>query len=152
MLDAIKSFFEENFLIANEQVDKEHALKLATAAILIEMMQQDHEVSEREKQIVKNALSEKFALNDEETSELFVLAKQELKDATDYHQFTSLITQNYTQPQKIKIIEYLWDVAYADGQLHKYEEHMVRRIADLIHVSHKDFLQAKHRSEERNGI
>ncbi len=144
MLSTIKKFFEQN--ISTDQVDDiEHKLKLATAALLIEMMQQDHHVHADEKQQVKAALMEKFSLTEEEAGSLFNLAEAEASDATDFYQFTSLINQHYTKQQKIKVIEYLWSIAYADQHLDTYEEHMVRRIADLIYVSHKDFLQAKHK-------
>ena len=149
MLRSIKSFFENNFIIPEDAADNEHALRLAAAALLIEMMQQDHEVSDEEKLAVKKALAEKFDLSESETAELYKLANQELADATDYHQFTSLIAQNYNQQKKIRLIEYLWDVAYADKHMDRYEEHMVRRIVDLIHVSHRDFIRAKHRAEAK---
>ncbi|MDH5483716.1 MAG: TerB family tellurite resistance protein [Gammaproteobacteria bacterium] len=145
MLNKIKNFFEANFSISEQPDNQAHQLKLATAALLIEMMMQDDDVHEAEQRAVKNSLGEKFNLTGAETEALYELARQESKNATDYHQFTSLIAKHFSQPQKIKIIEYLWQVAYADKVLDRYEEHMVRRIADLIHVSHKDFIQAKHR-------
>ena len=146
MLRAIQKFFEQN-ISADQADDIEHKLKLATAALLIEMMQQDHHVHAEEKQQIKTVLMKKFALTEDEADSLFNLAEAEASDATDYHQFTSLINQHYTQQQKIKVIEYLWSIAYADQHLDAYEEHMVRRIADLIYVSHKDFMQTKHRAQ-----
>ena len=151
MLNKIKTFFENNFVMGDQSVDQEHQLKLATAALLIEMMMQDNEAHEVEQKIIKKSLSEKFELTDDETHQLYELAHQEVKLATDYHQFTTLIAKNFTQAQKIQVIEYLWQVAYADNRLDKYEEHMVRRIADLIHVSHIDFMQAKHRVISQSG-
>jgi uncharacterized tellurite resistance protein B-like protein len=151
MLDSIRKFFNENVCASSEeQSATEHRLRLATAALLIEMMLQDDAEAEQEKQAVMTALREKFKLTLSETDELYELACKERKQATDYHQFTSLIAAHFSQSQKIRIIEYLWSVAYADGVLDKYEEHMVRRIADLIHVSHKDFLQAKHKFETKS--
>lgn len=150
MINAIKRFFEQNFSASASEEEIAHQLRLATAALFIEMMQQDHEVDTVEKQAVKNVLKKKFALDDVETEKLYSLAKQESRNATDYHQFTSLIASHFSQEQKILVIEYLWEIAYADGILHMYEEHMVRRIADLIHVSHKDYIQAKHRAELRS--
>ncbi len=144
MLNTIKNFFEQN--IASDEVDDiEHQLKLATAALFIEMMQQDHEVHEDERQAVKVSLKEKFNLSEDETEELFNLAQQEASTATDYHQFTRLIAKEYTQDQKIKVIEFLWTIAYADNHLDSHEEHMVRRIADLIYVPHKDLMKTKHK-------
>lgn len=152
MLKNIKSFFENNFMSTDLGQDDDHQLKLATAALLIEMMMQDGEAREAEKQAIRKALRKKFQLSDSETSSLCALAEQEVKDATDYHQFTSLISRNFTQLQKIKVIENLWLIAYTDAHLDMYEEHMVRRIADLIYVSHKDYLQAKHRVKQQLGI
>lgn len=143
MLMTIKRFFEQNMTAAPSSADQSHALKLATAALLIEMMNQDEQVLETEQQAVRNALSENFNLTDEETQELFQLAEQEVHNATDYYQFTRLIAEQYSQQQKIQVIELLWKVAYADNHLDAYEEHMVRRIADLIYVPHQDFIQAK---------
>lgn len=152
MIDAIKRFFDQNFSSTVSEQETTYQLQLATAALFIEMMQQDHEVDDAEKQAVKRVLKQKFELGEAETEELYSLARQEARHATDYHQFTSLIASHFSQEQKIHVIEYLWEVAYADGELHKYEEYMVRRIADLIHVSHKDYLQAKLRVELRYEI
>ncbi len=151
MLNIIKNFFEQK-LSPNEPDDTDHQLKLATAALFVEMMQQDHRVNEEERQAVKESLRKKFDLSDNETNELFNLAEQEANDAVDYFQFTSLIARQYTQQQKIKIIEYLWSIAYADSHLDPHEEHMVRRIADLIYVPHKDLIRTKHKIENKiNG-
>jgi len=147
MLKAIKNFFEQNMLDEIAPADPEHQLKLATAALLLEMMNQDEKVHEAEMQVICDALQGNFNLSNEETNELFQLAEQELHNATDYYQFTSLITEHYSQQQKIQVIELLWRVAYADNHLDSYEEHMVRRIADLISVPHKDFIQAKLRAQ-----
>jgi uncharacterized tellurite resistance protein B-like protein len=136
MLDAIKNFFKQN-ISSEEDGDLDHQLKLATAALLIEMMQQ-----------VKTALKEKFDLTDDECHTLFELAEEEVGDAVDYHQFTSLIAREFTQAQKIKVVELLWSVAYADSHLDSLEEHMVRKIADLIYVSHKDFMKTKHKIQD----
>jgi uncharacterized tellurite resistance protein B-like protein len=144
MLSAIKNYFENN-ISPEANGDLEHELKLATAALLIEMMYQDDQVHEKEINAAKNALTEKFGLTDDEYHTLFALAEEEIKEAVDYHQFTSLIAREFTQEQKIKVVELLWSVAYADSHLDSMEEHMVRKIADLIYVSHKDFMQTKHK-------
>lgn len=144
MLSAIKNFFEKN-ISPEENGDLEHELKLATAALLIEMMYQDDQVHEKEIDAAKKALTEKFGLTEDEYHALFALAEEEVKEAVDYHQFTSLIAREFTQAQKIKVVELLWSVAYADSHLDSMEEHMVRKIADLIYVSHKDFMKTKHK-------
>lgn len=144
MLSAIKNYFEKN-ISPEGNGDLEHELKLATAALLIEMMYQDDQVHEKEIDAAKKALTEKFGLTEDEYHALFALAEEEVKEAVDYHQFTSLIAREFTQAQKIKVVELLWSVAYADSHLDSMEEHMVRKIADLIYVSHKDFMKTKHK-------
>jgi uncharacterized tellurite resistance protein B-like protein len=144
MLNAINNFFEKN-ISPEANGDLEHELKLATAALLIEMMYQDDQVHEKEMDAAKEALMEKFGLTEDECHALFSLAEAEVKEAVDFHQFTSLIAREFTQAQKIKVVELLWSVAYADSHLDSMEEHMVRKIADLIYVSHKDFMKTKHK-------
>jgi len=144
MLKAIKLFFEEQLSVTSEH-DLEHSLRLATAALMIEMMLDDGEVHDAEMNVLIEKLQQTFGLNIEETTELYNLAREEVKQAVDYHQFTSLIAKNFSQAQKIQVIENLWAIAYADNELDQYEELMVRRIADLIYVSHSDFIKAKHK-------
>jgi len=147
MLSAIKNFFENN-ISPERNGDLDHELKLATAALLIEMMYQDDQVHDKEIDAAKKALTERFELTDDECHILFELAEEEVKEAVDYHQFTRLIASEFTQVQKIKVIELLWSIAYADSHLDSLEEHMVRKISDLIYVSHKDFMKTKHKVQD----
>ena len=150
MLKKIQIFFEKSFILdRSPAVPVEQQLNLAAAALMIEMILQDDQIDESEVVAVKSTLTKQFNLSVAEAQNLYELAEAEKHQATDYHQFTSLIAEHYTQPQKIQLIESLWRVAFADNVLDKYEEHMVRKISDLIHVSHKDFIQARHRVESR---
>lgn len=144
MLNAIKKFFEQN-LSPEQTGDDEHALKLATAALLIEMMQQDGKTTDDEVLAVKSALQTKFGLTESETHTLFDLAREETRQAVDFYQFTRLINDQFSPEKKIKVIEYLWGIAYSDNHLDAHEEHMIRRIADLLYVSHKDMMKTKHK-------
>jgi hypothetical protein len=74
------------------------------------------------------------------------LAAEEARLATDYFQFTSLINRNFSAEQKVQVVEYLWQVAYADGHLDAHEQHFMRKIADLLYVSHADYVGAKQRA------
>ena len=151
MLKKIQSFFEKNFIAdSNKVINIEHQLNLAAAALLVEMVLQDEHIDSAEVASVKQLLCKQFNLSTTEAEDLYLLAEEEKHSATDYHQFTKLIASHYTQPQKIQLIESLWKVAFSDQVLDRYEEHMVRRIADLIHVSHKDFIQARHRAENKS--
>ncbi len=148
MLSVIKNFFKQSIAPeVDEEGGREHRLRLVTAALLVEMMSQDQKVTAEEIAAVKVALMEKYTLTDAECQILFNLAEEEARQAVDYHQFTRLIAQEFSYHQKIEVIELLWSVAYADLELAALEEHMVRKVANLIHISHKDFIRAKHRVE-----
>jgi len=148
MLASIKQFFDQYLAPQGEEGSKmsEHSLQLATAALLIEMMRMDDEVAEDERQVVRDILNSRFSLSDSETGQLMALAEEEAAGLADYYQFTSLINKNFSPSQRAKLVEHLWQVAYADGQLDKHEEHLVRKLAELLYVPHSAFIAAKHRA------
>ncbi len=145
MLRAIQRFFDSRIDPGHGDVRQSdrHRLQVATGALLIEMMRTDAEATEGERAVVLAALRSKFDLTDEETRELVKLAEVEARDAIDHYQFTSLIKTAFSREQKCKVVEYLWAVAYADKNVDKHEEYLVRKIAGLIGVSHKEFIEAK---------
>lgn len=143
MLKAIREFFETRMQTPSDAPDGEHALRLATAALLVEMSRQDETVHAVEREAVVAGIGRKFGLPEAEAEALAALAESEVRESTDYHQFTSLINRGFSPEQKVRVIELLWQVAYADGRLDPYEEHMVRKIADLIYVPHSAFIAAK---------
>jgi len=148
MLSKIQAFFEKSLAASGgRDVPLKQQLNLAAAALLIEMVLQDDEIKESEIIEVKQLLITQLGLSEVAANNLYQLAEAEKDQSTDYHQFTRLIAKHYTQRQKVELIESLWRVAFADKVLDKYEEHMVRKISDLIHVSHKDYIQARLRVE-----
>ena len=152
MLQKIKRFFDDNLLTnpTTDSQDKEHAIRLAMASLMIEVAESDYEDSPDEREAIVNIVKESFDLSSTETNEIVDLARQEHADSIDYFQFTSLINQHYSASQRIELIEKLWQVAFADNHLDKHEEHVIRRIADLIHVPHSDFMKTKLKVLERN--
>lgn len=148
MVEAIREFFEK--YIKGPQAQRVRAghdpLHIATAALLLEMMRMSGESTETERDRVLHAIEAKFGLRPDETAELLRLAEEQAHRATDYYQFTSLIKDRLSTEEKERLIEHLWAVAYADGELHPYEEHLVRKIADLLYVPHKAFIAAKLRA------
>ena len=145
MIDAIKKFFDDKIKSsAVMQADEsERNLRVATAALLIEMMNADFECTEDERGAIRALLRERFDLAPEEVDEIFSLARQQVENAVSHYQFTSLIKDAFSYEQRVQLIELLWQVAYADATLQKYEEALVRKIADLIYVRHADFIAAK---------
>jgi len=154
MISAIKTFFNQYMQpdADSQPATIETRLKVATVALLLETARADFDVQEQELQTVASHARQFFDLDAEETEQLVSLAEQEALNATSYYGFTSLINSEYSPEEKILIIEFMWRVAYADNVLEKYEEALVRKIADLIYVPHSAFIAAKLRVKASLGI
>jgi uncharacterized tellurite resistance protein B-like protein len=150
MIDHFKQFFDK-YLSSDDKdtVSSEHQLHLATAALLIEMMRVDGHNKPEEMLALATGIRHTFGISEQETTELIQLAEEEAQDATCYHAFTSLINRGFSKQQKIRVIEMLWETAYADNELEMYEEHFIRKISDLLYVRHSDFIRTKHQVLER---
>lgn len=146
MIEAIKKFVQQHIVTAmsgTEEKTVEHGVRLATAALFMEVMQVDADTADKERQRVTDLLRKRFELSDGETAELMSLSEAEAKEATDYFQFTSMINRVFTAEQKLDVVEHLWQVAFADGILDKHEELAIRKIAELLYVPHSAFIAAK---------
>jgi len=144
MLNAIRDFFESNLSPGGTEQDEAHRLRLAVAALLLEMTRMDETARPEECARVEEAVRERFELTPEETRELLALAEAESKDATDYFQFTSLINRHYGPGERVALVRELWRIAYGDAILHQNEEYLVRKLAELLHVPHSQLLATKH--------
>jgi uncharacterized tellurite resistance protein B-like protein len=151
MLAAIREFFEKNLSAQATARDESHAIALATAALLLEVVRMDGDIEPRERDMVLRAVREKFGLSAGEADALVELAEAEARQATDYFQFTSLLNQHFSTEQKARVIEHMWRVAYADAELSAWEQHLIRKIAALLYVSHADYVAAKMRAKEAAG-
>lgn len=145
MIASLVRFFDTCLKPAAQEsaADKEHRLQLASAALLMELASADHEFSEDERATLEQILRESHGLSQQELQQLWQLAEEEKANATSLYQFTALFNEHYDYPAKLQLLARLWQVAYADGRLDRYEEHTIRKIADLLYVSHKDFIQTK---------
>ena len=152
MIDRIRQFFEQHIIApdAINENEPDHQLRLASAALMIEVLHADYSVNQDELDVLRDALQENFGISRDEALELVQLAKAERTEATDYYQFTSLINEYYTQQQKRDLVTRLWQMAYADKTIHKFEEHLVRRLSDLLHVPHSAFIQSKHKAARKS--
>ncbi len=144
MLNQIKLFFDQHMALAAPNENAEQKLHLACAALFLEMMYMDDEAHAKEHEMILSRFKTIFSLSPEDATNLLSLATEQWQKSTDYYQFTSLINKEFSQQQKIELIKSLWQIAYVDGKLDMYEENLVRKMADLLHVSHKDFIQTKH--------
>lgn len=143
MRKLIERLFSELTATTNEQPLPQASLHLATAALLVEVISIDQQFDDREWQQLHTLLKVQCQLSSAEVDELIAEARQASNDSTSLYDFTQLINQHCDYAEKLKLMENLWQVAFADEHLDKYEEHIIRRIADLIYVSHRDFIQAK---------
>lgn len=145
MLSSISNFFDA-FLKPSAQDSarsKNHKVELACAALLLELTTADQHRDDKEQQVLLDILHTTFGLKDQELQQLHLLAEQEARSATSLFQFTSLINETYGYEPKVQLLQQLWQVAYADGRLDRYEEHLIRKITDLLYLSHGDFIRAK---------
>lgn len=148
MLDRVRRFFEINML--TDGIDTgtgTHGTALAAAALLVEVARIDDEVLEIEQVTLLKLLREQFDLGEHEAQDLIDLADEETRTAGDYYQFTSLINQQFSPVQKLAVLESLWRVAYADAHISAHERHLMRKLADLLHIPHGDHMLAKDRAK-----
>jgi uncharacterized tellurite resistance protein B-like protein len=124
-----------------------HTLQLATAVLLVEVMRADTGMHDSERSTVLAALQRKFSLADDEAARLLELAHATQRQATDFHAFTSALNDRLDHAQKVQVIEAMWQVAYADGHLAAHENHVLWRVADLLHVPHGAYINAKMRAK-----
>ncbi|PCJ19933.1 MAG: hypothetical protein COB04_04925 [Gammaproteobacteria bacterium] len=152
MIKKIKSFFESHLAVEKSSPeDKQTRLQLATAALLFEISKADFDISEQEQAQIKTLLADQFSLSGSQLDELVALAQSEVRQSTSLYDFTTLINDEYSLDDKKQIIYLLWRVAYADNVLDKYEEAMIRKVAELIYVPHPDFIQMKLSAKEESA-
>ena len=121
----------------------EQRLRLATAVLLVEVMRADATRNSAEQDAMLAALRQKFALTEDELNALVALAEQKALSANDYFSFTSGMNDHLSQAQKIQVVELMWQVAYADGHLDANENHLISKIAGLLHVTQGEYIAAK---------
>lgn len=148
MLKSVKQFFDQHILPTGREQGEgaKHALQVATAALLIEVMRTDGDLKEAEGHAVTAAINERFELAAGETAALLRLAEAEAEQATDYYQFTALINEHFTSEQKEQVIEYMWQVASADHEIDRFERTLVHKIADLLYVPRPAQIAARERA------
>lgn len=150
MFQSLKEFFDAVLSPSapDDATATEHALQLATAVMLVEVMRADASFEPSERAAVLTALCERFALAQDEAAQLTELAVTTARGATDLFAFTSRINEHFDMPQKVRMVEHLWRVAYADGHLSDHERHVLWRIADLLHVPQGAYVHARLRVQE----
>jgi uncharacterized tellurite resistance protein B-like protein len=132
----------------DEPTAEEPALQLATAALLIEMMRSDAKIDADEERTLRHSLRQEFDLDESALDTLIADAEAHARDAPGYYAFTRHINDAFALERKLRLMEYLWRVALADGHVAAHENHLMRKLADLIHVGHGDYHAAKERARD----
>ncbi len=130
-------------------VDRDAALRLATAVLMIDVARADHIFDEAEFERVLQLIEQHFGLSAEEAAELVNLASDKADDLVSVHEFTALLHEHLDEDEKARIVGLLWEIAYADGQLDKYEDSLVLKISDLLYVSRARVMRLKHDAGQR---
>ncbi len=123
------------------------ARQLASAALLIEVAKADADFSDAERAALLKLLRSTFDLDDEGLTALESLAAERSSDAVSLHEFTRVIVDACEPEERCQLVGLMWQVAFSDDHLDKYEEHLIRKIADLLYVSHSDLMRMKHQAK-----
>ena len=137
MLDRLRSLF--NQAEAEPKLDP----AVAATALLFEVAWADHDISEKERKVMQRVLLEQFDVPAERFQQILEETEQTHKSSVGVFPFTRAINEQLDQDEKVSIIQAMWQIAYADRSLDVFEEHTIRRISDLLYVSHSDFIAAK---------
>tara|TARA_B100001109_G_scaffold255890_1_gene262492 strand:- start:224731 stop:225180 length:450 start_codon:yes stop_codon:yes gene_type:complete len=143
LIDRLLSLFKEH-----EPEKDEHDISLACAALLAEVMHADHTLEKEEVAALRQALQDLFRITSAETDALLAQAADQVQKSNDLFQFTKVINDTFSGAEKIRLVHGLWSVAYSDSELDKYEEHMIRKVADLLYVPHSDFIRARNAARD----
>lgn len=154
MFRSLQDFLDHLVPLSAQQsaTGRDQALRLAAAVLLVEVMRADASASPAERQAVRLALHSRFALQQQELEQLLQLTETEANRANDFFHFTSRINEHCSQPDKAALVEAMWQVAYADGVLDAAENHVISKVAGLLHVPHGEYIAAKMRAREAAGL
>ena len=152
MLSKISDFFNSHMHIESHEspVDNSDRISMATCALLLEIAHADSEFSDEEKDKIIKILENKFNLSSSDAQSLIELADLERKESLDLWQFTNLINQNFTREEKIRVLEVLWSVVYADDIVDMHEEYLMRKLSFLLNINHSDMIDTKIRARNEN--
>jgi uncharacterized tellurite resistance protein B-like protein len=145
MLDLVKRYFTKN--TGNRPASTSHEdpqrIMVATCALLLEIAAIDGEFSADEQEVILSILKNDYKMNENEAASLIETAQAQREGSIDLWRFTNLINQNYSEEERIRVIELVWKVIYADGRLDGHEDHLVHGIANLLRLSHSQLIEAK---------
>ena len=134
--------------VESDPVDIEHALRVATAVLLVEVTRADFIVQPSERRRLRQLLQDQFDLSNAELDALMAEAEADADRLVSIQHITRLLNENYDHEMKRRVVEMMWQLVYADGDKSHYEEHLMRQVADLLYLSQGEFIQARHKAEQ----
>ena len=126
--------------------------RLAAAALLVHAAAIDGDVSDVERHKLHTIIKRQFGLDEATTDELLVEATQAENASIDLYHFTSLINRSLDEDGRRRVVEMMWEIAYADGKVDEFESNLIWRAADLLGISSRERIELGHRVAERRGI
>ena len=140
MKNLFSKFFKKDEITDDQPIDK---VISACISLMIEVSIADQFIEESEIESLKKTLSEKFNIEQSEISSLITKGKETQEESTSLYEFTRIINDDFSFEEKYDLIKSMWQIAFADGNIDKYEEYVIRKVSDLIYISHEDFIKAK---------
>jgi uncharacterized tellurite resistance protein B-like protein len=153
MLSSLQDLFDalRPPTLAETEAEQQRLLRLAAAVLMVEVMHAEPDCGEPARHAAIDGLRREFDLNEDEVARLLELALQTSRAASDFFAFTSQVNAGFDMAQKVTMIEHLWRVAYADGTLGDGENHVMRKIADLLYIPQGAYINAKLRARHDAG-
>jgi uncharacterized tellurite resistance protein B-like protein len=151
MFDGVRRLLVKNRTTRPQDDEKAQYrhIHVAVCALFLEMAHIDGEFSISEQENMISILKKYYDLSDKHVTELMEASKKELEESVDLWQFTNLVNQNYSREEKIRLIEMVWQVVYADQKMDKHEDYLVHKLAKLLRLTHNELIDAKLRARSR---
>ncbi len=149
MIELLKNLFtgDSDASRATDMPDN-RKLAIAATALMVQLSRVDRNEDERELQAIVDCAVEAHEVTPEDARAILDNARSQADDATSLYEFTGQLNDMLDQAGKRRILESIWRVAFADGRIDKYEEHMIRRMADLLHLNHREYMESRYRAEQ----
>ena len=119
------------------------ALRTAVTVLLMEVARSEDGVSDEERQAIHRIIEAQHSVSPDQARAIAAAAEREAEQATSLHPFTRLIVDECSLEERAEIIRMLWEITFADGNAGAHEQHLVRKVAGLLHVPHRDFIRTK---------
>ncbi len=143
----LKKLLERLTQPASEPAPK-HLVALAAAALLLEVSWADHEITDAELAVIERALRSQFGFDETEVAELIDQSRRDHDQSVGLYGYTRVINEHWDEPARFELVLALWRLAMSDDELDRYEEHTIRKVAELLYLSHDRFIEAKLRARQ----